>query len=500
MNNNKNVLPNLDDFKKLSKTNSIVPVCKAISGDTETPITIFSKLKDNENCFLLESAESEGRWNRYSIMGRNPYLTLKIINGTVSIQNKNGICNYIDNQNPFMVLQDIINKYSCYKFDYVPRYFCGITGYFGYDTIKYIEKVNIKKENEIDVPEAHFIVPEEVIVYDHFKQTVYLIVNCFFENNEEEELKIQKYNFAVKVIEKLQSEIRKPLIVEGTLPKEGGSTNTKFNSNTTKEQFMEAVKKAKEYIYEGDIFQVVLSQRLKTTLDINDFDFYRKIRLSNPSPYMYLLRFDNYSVVGTSPEMLVRVDNEYVETCPIAGTRGRGKTPLEDDNNANELLNDEKERAEHIMLVDLGRNDVGKVSEFSSVKVENFMHIEKFSHVMHIVSNVKGIKNKTKTSIDVIKALLPAGTVAGAPKVRAMEIIEELEPSRRGIYSGAVGYIGFDGNLDTCITIRTAVIKDNNIYVQAGAGIVADSIPENEYEETLKKAKALLVALGKEDE
>ena len=487
------ILPNYETYESFAKKHGVVPVIKTISGDMETPISLFTKLSEEKHCFLLESAESDGRWNRYSIIGRKSHLTMTVKDNITSITSFDKTDEY--NINPLSVISNLVNEYSATKYDYIPRYFCGLTGYFGYDMIKYSEKIELSCEDDLDLPEACLMIPEEVVVYDHFKQNISLIVNCFFDNDKSDKNIKSNYDIAKQRINQLERLINLP--VDRSISKKNNNNEIKITSNIDKESFMKNVEIAKDYIYNGDIFQVVLSQRLKTTLSgITDFDVYRKLRLLNPSPYMYFLKFDGYSIVGASPEMLVRLNDDKIENCPIAGTRKRGETEEEDKFLENDLLNDEKELAEHVMLVDLGRNDVGKVSEFGSVEVFDYKHIEKYSHVMHIVSNVIGKKSNDKTSIDVLKAVMPAGTVSGAPKVRAMQIIDELEATKRGIYAGAIGYIGFDGNMDTCITIRTALIKGNDVYVQAGAGIVADSVPENEYYETMNKAKALIMALG----
>ncbi|MBN2852303.1 MAG: anthranilate synthase component I [Clostridia bacterium] len=483
--------PSADEFLLYAKTNKVIPVVKVIDGDMETPISLFVKLKNSENCFLLESAKIDGRLDRYSIIGRNPYLTIKVENEKVIVTDKNSVTEMT--QNPYEVFNQIIEKYHCEQYQYAPRYFCGLTGYLGYDMIKYSEDLELAAENELEIPDCMMSVPKEVIVYDHLKQKIYIIINCFFDEKVGG-LTLSNFTNSITLIDIIEHEIinRK---VSQKKHQNKVIKDQNFESNITKEKFMENVNQAKNYIYEGDIFQVVLSQRLKANLGGTGFDFYRRLRNINPSPYMFYLDFDQFSIAGTSPEMLVKVSDKVVETVPIAGTRKRGINKEEDDRLEKELLSDQKERAEHLMLVDLGRNDIGKVSAFDTVKVKNLMHVQKFSHVMHIVSNVEGKLSDRLTVIDALKSVMPAGTVSGAPKIRAMEIIDELETTKRGVYSGAVGYIGFDGEMDTCITIRTAVIKEGHVYMQAGAGIVADSIPEKEYEETLSKAAALLKAI-----
>ncbi len=494
----KNILPDENEFIIKSNKQRIIPVSKVINGDLETPISLFTKLADDKYCYLLESAESDGKWNRYSIIGRRPLFTVKTNDFKTIVEYKNRTEEHTGN--PFTKVEELLRDYNSDSIEYLPRFFGGLTGYFGYETTKYVENIRFENKDEALLPEIHLMMPEEVVVYDHLKQKITLIINCVVDTqlfDITRDIASRLYKQAIERLHLLENDIINKTInysksVETTEIKE-------IRSNFKKEEFCEAVNKAKKYIYEGDIFQVVLSQKLQMDFDGDGLDVYRRLRVMNPSPYMFFLRMDEYSIVGASPEMLVRVENGMVETCPIAGTRKRGATPEEDELLAKDLKQDEKELAEHRMLVDLGRNDVGKVSEFGSVKVIDPMHIEKFSHVMHMVTNVEGVKRKDVTLTEVLLAIQPAGTVSGAPKIRAMEIIEELEPTRRGVYAGAIGYIGLDGTLDTCIAIRTAVVKNNKIYVQAGAGIVADSIPENEYEETLNKAKALIKAINSEE-
>ncbi|MBZ4644788.1 MAG: anthranilate synthase component [Clostridia bacterium] len=484
--------PSLEQYQEWSVSSKVIPVSYEMNADTETPISLFKKFSTDQHCYLFESVEGGERWARYSFMGRKPLSIFKTVNGNTSIQMYNEEKRV--NKNPIKILKELLEQLKSRTFSHLPRFYGGVVGYFSYDFVRYYENIKDKNMDEIGLPDCHLIIPEEVVVFDHLKQKIYIIVNTIPQYRQNV---YNVYNEAIKKIDNIISELSVEATSSRKLKNDIAKANIEFSCSVSKEQFCSNVKKAKQYIKDGDIFQVVLSQRLKSRYDGDPFDVYRILRTLNPSPYMYFLKFDDYSIAGASPEMLVRVEQGVVETCPIAGTRPRGKSAEEDEVLADELLKDEKEIAEHIMLVDLGRNDVGRVCEFGSVKAENLMHIEKYSHVMHMVTNVQGILRKDKSPVDVLTGLLPAGTVSGAPKVRAMEIIEEIENLKRGVYAGAIGYIGFDGNLDTCIAIRTAIFRQGYVYVQAGAGIVADSIPEKEYEETLNKAQALISAVKK---
>ena len=482
--------PSLDKVKTLSKDYNIIPITMEMFADMETPISIFKRFEKSKYSFLLESVEGNEKQAKYSFIGRNPFIVVKNINGKTVIEDRNGRIKE-EKGNPIEALKKLMENYKGADLPELPRFNGGAVGFFGYDLIRYYENLPHIPEDDIKLPDCHFMFTDEVIAFNHFKQKINIIVNLHVNGNIEE-----SYKNTTKRIEEIYREIVSIPIrgnLKGDLKTEKKALEIK--SNITEERFCSNVLKAKEYIKNGDIFQVVLSQRLCVETDRDPFNVYRVLRVINPSPYMYYLKFDDYSIAGASPEMLVRVENGKVETCPIAGTRKRGKTEEEDDALEKDLLSDEKECAEHIMLVDLGRNDIGKVSEFGTVAVKNLMHIVRYSHVMHIVSNVEGTLKKDKTPFDALMAVLPAGTLSGAPKVRAMEIIDELETVKRGTYGGAIGYLSFNGNLDSCITIRTVVFKDGKGYIQAGGGIVADSVPVNEYEESLNKAKALIKAL-----
>ncbi len=483
------IYPKKDVFKKLAETANVIPVTKEIYSDTKTPIGIFIHFAAQENCFLLESIEGGEKWGRYSFIGRNPYMTFSSSENTVTIEDENG--KLVKNGNPFEELKKLLDNFKYAKIEGLPRFTGGAVGYFGYDMVRHIEELPDTPPDDINLPDSYLMFCDEIIAYDHLKQKVIVIVNARITDGA-----LNAYDSAVGRIEQICADLEKEPV---RTPEKNITDNIEIEvqSNFTKSDYCDAVRKAKQYIKDGDIFQVVLSQRFAIETNAQPFDVYRVLRTLNPSPYLYYLRLPDTVIVGSSPELLVRVEEDVVETCPIAGTRPRGKTPEEDELLAKDLLDDEKELAEHTMLVDLSRNDIGRISQFGSVKVENPMHIEKYSHVMHIVSNVKGKRTADNDAFDVLGAVLPAGTLSGAPKVRAMQIIDEFEPVKRGIYGGSIGYIGFDGNIDMCITIRTMVFHEGKAYIQAGAGIVADSIPEKEYEETQDKAKALIKALEK---
>lgn len=488
------IYPALEEVKVLSGDFNLVPVVMEVHADMETPIRLFRRFASPSGCFLLESVEGGEKWARYSIMGRNPLLTVKSSGMECILQWRHGAVEQRKG-NPVETLQDILKSYRTAKLPGLPQFSGGFVGYFGYDVVRYFEQLPPAPADDLQLPDAHLMLADELLVFDHLKQKIFMITHCNITSKIE-----ACYAFAVDRLQKMYHDLYSTDRQDGgeLVPiisgyDDGGQYA--YTSNVTKTEFCQNVSRAKEYIRDGDIFQVVLSQRFCIPTTQNPLNVYRALRILNPSPYMYYLKFNDYTIVGASPEMLVRVEDGKVETCPIAGTRKRGATPAEDEQLARDLLADAKELAEHTMLVDLGRNDVGKVAQFGTVEVKDPMHIEKYSHVMHLVSNVQGKLREDKTAFDALQAVLPAGTLSGAPKVRAMEIINELENVKRGPYGGAIGYIGFHGNLDSCITIRTLVFAGDKAYLQAGAGIVADSVPEAEYDETMNKAKALLRAL-----
>jgi anthranilate synthase component 1 len=469
---------------------NIIPVVEDLLLENQTPLTIYSQISDKSNTFLLESVEGGDKWSQYSIIGFNCSDTIKVTGDVIELKNGDEISSF-SSDDPLSEIQKITSSFKSADINNLPRFYGGYVGFFAYESARYAEKKIADlpaKESKFQehMPEIFLVKAEQLVVYDNFKNTAQVIFNADPSKHSYEIVKNQ--------INEMKASFSSASTLAEITFKDPKSLKH-FESNFKKEEYLEAVNKIKNYIKEGDVFQVVLAQDFYSKFDLNPFDLYRAIRKLNPSPYMYFLDLEECQVVGSSPEILVRLENDKLTLRPIAGTRKRGKDPEEDKQNEDDLLNDPKELAEHLMLIDLGRNDVGRVSEIGSVKVTDKMVIEKYSHVMHIVSNVVGTLSKDLDYLDALKASLPAGTLSGAPKIRAMEIINELEPSSRGIYGGAIGYISWNGNVDTAIAIRTAVIKDKMIHVGAGAGIVADSIPENEWLECIQKSKAFVDAL-----
>ena len=476
-----------EDFIKFaSQGNSRVSVNKIIEDFDKNPLQVY-KILNNKNSFLFESGSNKGKWSRYSIIGTQSKEIIKVQDNIITYIN-DGHTKEIESKDPLGWIEKFYaeNKVSNLPKD-VP-FSGGLVGYFGYETISLIEeKLKNKKKDSLGVPDIFLFVCNEIIIFDNLKKCIHIIVNT--KTNEE-----NSYENSISRIDEIEKLICKKNKIP---PSEKNLGKDEFTSSFKKENFMSAVNKTKEYISDGDVMQVVLSQRLTKKFEGNPIDMYEALRDMNPSPYMYFLDMDGFQIIGSSPEILVKLEDKKVTVRPIAGTRPRGQDELEDLTNEKDLLKDPKEIAEHLMLIDLGRNDIGRISKVGTVKLTEKMIIERYSHVMHIVSNVTGeIEDDTKP-LDILRATFPAGTVSGAPKIRAMEIINELEPLKRGIYSGAIGYLSWTGDLDTALSIRTAVIKDNLIHVQAGAGIVYDSVPETEWEETMNKAMALLKASEK---
>jgi anthranilate synthase component 1 len=478
----------VSDFEKLEKLSHIyksVPIYKVISQDGMKSIEIFKILKNvSRHCFILESLEDKNDTGRYTFLGYNPKLEISCKDGVLII--KNGADFSIKSDNPKEYIQKIIDDNKSPKFDDLPPFTGGLVGYFSYDFIKYTERsLKIEGEDAENFKDADLMLFDKVIAFDNLKGEIFLIINiqtnAFSEN----------YNKAVNELENIEHLIKNGK--KADIPKL--KLTSKFNALFDKSEYCAMVEKAKNHIKEGDIFQVVLSNRFDAQANGSLFETYEILRRINPSPYMFYFSSDKVEIAGASPETLVKLNGKKVSTFPLAGTRARGADENEDKRLEKELLNDPKELAEHNMLVDLGRNDIGKISRFGSVKVENYLSIIRFSHVMHIGSVVNGEIRDDKNALDAIDAVLPAGTLSGAPKVRACEIIHALEGNRRGIYGGAIGYISFTGDMDTCIAIRIACKKDGRVYVRSGAGIVAESIAENEFEECANKAKAVMNAL-----
>ncbi|MFC5531758.1 anthranilate synthase component I [Cohnella yongneupensis] len=475
---------------------NVIPVVRRLLADTETPIRVFQHLSRDKRAFLLESVEGGAKWARYSFIGTDPFLVLKLKKNKLSLE-QNGKTEYHVTDQPLQLLREKLRTYRSPQIADLPPFTGGAIGFFGYDLLQYYErKLPPHDIDDLNMDDMQFMFCDQVIVFDHFKQQVLVIGNVHVTEGASDKAIEEAYEATCVAIDATIDRLQQPQppIASRDAPPQDPDLG-EIQSNLTKQQFIDNVNQAKEYIRAGDIFQVVLSQRFHIETEVDPLHVYRVLRTMNPSPYMYYLKLDDEVIVGTSPELLVKVDNGKVETRPIAGTRPRGKTPEEDMALEKELLADEKERAEHVMLVDLGRNDIGRVSTFGTVKCDSYMEIERYSHVMHIVSNVTGQLRPDKDFYDAFLSCLPAGTVSGAPKLRAMEIIAELENEARGAYAGAIGYLGFSGNLNTCITIRTIIFKHGKAYVQAGAGIVWDSVPENEYEETVNKAKGMLKAI-----
>ena len=480
--------PTLETAMHLAKNYNVIPVCKEIYSDFTTPIQVLRRLKKvSGHCYMLESVENQKRWGRYTFLGYMPKLCVTCINGNIKITDVNGnVVTEEKTSHPRDYINKILAEYKSPKIEGMPSFTGGLVGYFAYDYIKYSEpKLNTETYDSEGFNDVDLMLFDKVIAFDNEKQKMIIIVNAKTDNISE--------NYA-KAIEEIDGIIE--LVRNGKEEKvESPKLKSEFRSLFDKEQFCSMVNRAKKYIYEGDIFQVVLSNRLEADFEGSLLDTYRVLRTINPSPYMFYFSGDEIEVAGASPETLVKLEDGVLHTFPLAGTRPRGTTAKEDKDFERGLLTDEKERAEHNMLVDLGRNDLGRISKFGSVKVEKYMSVERYSHVMHIGSTVRGEIRDDKCALDAVDAVLPAGTLSGAPKIRACEIISELENNKRGIYGGAVGYIDFTGNLDTCIAIRIAYKKNGKVFVRSGAGIVADSIPENEFQECINKAKAVVTAI-----
>lgn len=472
--------PTLQEVRQLASKGNLVPVWREVVADLETPVSAFLKIARGGYSFLLESVEGGERLARYSFIGTQPYKVMSTGDGHPSVD-------------PLPLVQGELDRYKAVPVPGLPRFTGGAVGYLSYDVVAHFERVPVPPSNTLGLPESAFMFSDTVLVFDHLMHRIKVVSHAHLDEGVE-----RGYADAVARIDELLDRLNGPVPENVTEVRE--AKPAPVSSNFTQPEFEAVVEKAKEYIYDGEILQVVPSQRLSRPTSAQPFDIYRAVRTINPSPYMYYLHLDDMYIIGASPEMLVRVEDGVVATHPIAGTRPRGTTAEDDRRLEHELLSDEKERAEHIMLVDLGRNDIGRVSQPGTVQVTQFMDVERYSHVMHLVSHVQGRLRSEYTAADALRACFPAGTVSGAPKIRAMEIIAELERDKRGPYAGAVGYFDFSGNMDTAITIRTIVMKDGVAHVQAGGGIVADSVPEREYEETMNKARALLKAIQQAEE
>jgi len=473
---------------------NLVPITREVVADFETPLTVYLKLANSKNSYLFESVQGGEKWGRYSLIGLRSDITLQVSDYNVKISRNGNCIDRYQTKDPLREVDDFRKSFRVPELSYLPRFCGGLVGYFGYDTVRYEEPVlsNSAPHDALGIPDIFLMVSNEIVVFDSLKGKLSIIVHA-------DPAECDALSKATTRLDELEAQLKLPVprLPELNL---SGDPSVKFISSFEKADYKAAVERVKDYILAGDIMQVVPSQRLSAPFSAPAINLYRALRLFNPSPYLYYLQLDMCQIVGSSPEVLARVEDGLLTVRPIAGTRPRGKNSFEDEKLEQEMLSDPKELAEHLMLIDLGRNDVGRVSLSGTVEVTEKMVVERYSHVMHITSNVVGQLKPGVGPLDIIRATLPAGTLSGAPKVRAMQIIDELEPVKRNIYGGAIGYIGWNGNVDTAIAIRTAVIKDNTLYVQAGGGVVADSDPEMEWQETMNKAKAIIKAAGMANE
>ncbi len=470
--------PTLEEVKKLKNRGNLIPIYRELVADLETPVSAFLKINRGGNSFLLESVEGGERIARYSFIGTEPYKIIKTSGR--------------DKADPLPLIEQELDRYEIVPVSGLPRFSGGAVGYLAYETVTRFEKLPSPDADPLGLPESLFMFVDTMLVFDHVTHRIKILSHARLDGDIEEE-----YAKAVGRIEELADRLSQPLTQNQSSKTARKSINgPELSSNFSREEFEQSVLKIKEYITDGEAIQVVLSQRLAQPTSVPPFEIYRALRSINPSPYMFFLDFKDFHIIGASPEILVRVEDGMVMTRPLAGTRPRGETPDEDNKLEQELKKDEKERAEHIMLVDLGRNDIGRVSQPGTVEVSELMEVERYSHVMHLVTHVQGKIRNDMSVIDALRACFPAGTVSGAPKIRAMQIITELEPEKRGPYAGAAGYFSFSGNMDMAIAIRTMVVSKGIAYTQAGCGIVYDSVPEREYEETMSKARALLKAIS----
>jgi anthranilate synthase component I len=487
--------PSLEEFKHKAKQGNLVPVYREILADMETPVSAFQKIDDGRHSFLLESMEGGEKWARYSFLGSRPSIIVKSYGRSVEIITDGKTKKSLFERDPLEVIKNVLSQYKPVPDPSLPRFFGGAVGFMGYDVVRFFEEVHTRDKKGLDIADMVFMITDTLVIFDNVTHMIKVVSNAHVNGKSAAAAYAEATKKIDALVKKLKSRGKGQKASSKFKVQSSKKQSIQLASNFTQPQYEQAVLKAKEYIKAGDIFQVVPSQRFQTKIKAEPYEIYRALRLINPSPYMYFLRCGEATVVGASPEVMVRLEGDRIDLRPIAGTRRRGVNEDEDKALAEELLADPKERAEHIMLVDLGRNDVGRVSEAGSVNVTELMVIERYSHVMHIVSNVRGELFRGGDAYDVVRACFPAGTVSGAPKIRAMQIIDELEPTRRGPYAGAVGYFGFSGNMDTCITIRTLIIKKDTAYIQAGGGVVADSDPAAEYQETVNKAKAMMRAV-----
>jgi len=482
--------PSFTEFEKLAQKGNLIPVYREILADVETPVSVLLKLYNKDHVYLLESVEGGEKWGRYSFLGADAGVVFRVRGADVVVEENGKVATRRHRGNPMQILRDVLGRYKPVAIPGLPRFYGGAVGYLGHEMVRYFEELPAGPQDDLAIDESVFVISDSMMIFDNVRHTIKVVACAFTEDAASLE---DIYAASCRKIEALIATITAAAVHQEKDAAEVEEVS--FAANMTKTEYEEMVKKAKDYIVAGDIIQVVLSQRFETLCRSHPVDLYRALRFINPSPYLFFLKLKDVTLIGSSPEVMVRLEEQTMELRPIAGTRKRGKTEQEDRQLSDELLSDEKERAEHVMLVDLGRNDLGRVAEIGSVQVNQYMVVEKYSHVMHLVSNIRAQLARGKDAFDLLAATFPAGTLTGAPKIRALEIIDELEPVKRGAYGGAVGYFSFSGNMDLCITIRTMLLKDGKIYIQAGAGIVHDSIPEKEHQESLSKAGALLQAV-----
>jgi anthranilate synthase component 1 len=482
--------PDFATFRKLSGEGNVIPVYREILADMETPVTALMKLRESTHVFLLESVEGGEKWARYSFVGADPQVIFQVSGDEILIRNNGEVQRRRHEGRPLDYLQALLARFRPVTVAGLPRFYGGAVGFLGYDMVRYFERLPTDRRDELETADAVFLITDTMIIFDNVRHTLKIVACAMMDNHADTE---SAYRKATEKIDLLIAVLQAPFSVPHATSQEAGGDV--LQANMTPDAFRGMVRQAKEYILAGDIIQVVLSQRFQRDNRVDPVNLYRALRFVNPSPYLFFLKMDDLTLIGSSPEVMVRLEEGIVELKPIAGTKRRGGHEQEDRRLADELLNDPKERAEHVMLVDLGRNDLGRIARTGSVQVNQLMAVERYSHVMHLVSAIQAQLAPGRDAFDVLKATFPAGTLSGAPKVRAMQIIDELEPSRRGPYGGAVGYFSFSGNMDLGITIRTMMVRDGRIYVQVGAGIVADSDPETEYQETLSKAAGMMQAI-----
>jgi len=485
------MFPSLTDFQHYAAQGyNRIPLVREVLADLDTPLSTYLKLASGPYSYLFESVQGGEKWGRYSIIGLPSRSLLRVIGNEIGIEQDGELVRHETVDDPLEVVREFMEEYSVPEIDGLPRFTGGLVGYFGYDTVRYIEShLGESKPDPLGTPDILLMVSDEVVVFDNLSGRLHVVVHV-------DPVEDDAYEQGVARLDGLVARLVEPVQRPEDGPPPQAVAEEDFVSGFEREEFEQAVEVSREYIRNGDIMQVVLSQRLSISFEADPLDLYRALRMLNPSPYMFYMDLDDFHIVGSSPEILVRLEDDVVTVRPIAGTRPRGEDEAEDRELERDLMADPKELAEHLMLVDLGRNDVGRVAEVGSVQLTEKMVVERYSHVMHIVSNVTGTLKPELDAVDVLRATFPAGTVSGAPKVRAMEIIDELEPVKRGVYAGAVGYIGWNGNMDTAIAIRTAVIKDDVLNIQVGAGIVADSVPSNEWDETMNKGRAIFRAVA----